>query len=202
MLVELERRLRPGEVIFDPFAGPGDRLGPLCDRLGLAFAGIDIEAWPDRDPRVAVADAMEQASYPAAPFTVVTSPVYFGNRISVDYVNGPTPRTKRNGRHAYGISLGRALDSRNLARRCRAGHEAEHDRGHAATVACWHDRALVNVDSPIGDRWCSILASVGFTVVEVVEVKTRRLGGVANNDKRAGHEVVIEAVRETGRACS
>ena len=39
-------------LVFDPFAGPGTRLGRLCDKLDMRFAGIDIEDWPGHDSRV------------------------------------------------------------------------------------------------------------------------------------------------------
>jgi len=199
VLVELGRRLCPGEAVFDPFAGLGRRLGALCDRIGATFEGVDIEAWPERDFRVSVGDATDPASYPPPPFTVVTSPVYFDNRISTDYVSGPRPTTKLAGRHAYGISLGRALDARNLARLCRPGREAAHDESHGQAVEHWPGRVLLNVDGPIANQWCAILVLAGFAVVEVAPVVTRRLGGVANRDKRAAHEVVIEAQRMSGR---
>ena len=46
--------ISPGEHVYDPFAGPGVRLGALCDELGATFSGGDIEEWedPPHDPRV------------------------------------------------------------------------------------------------------------------------------------------------------
>ena len=54
---------------------------------------------------------------------------------------------------------------------------------------------LLNVDGPIAGQWTATLATAGFEVVDVVEVVTRRLGGVDNREKRARCEVVIEARR-------
>lgn len=188
--------LSPGAAhVHDPFAGLGLRLGALCDRLGITYSGADIEAWPSRDPRVMVSDSTIGVSYPPAPFVIVTSPVYFGNRISSDYVNGATPATKLAGRRAYGISLGRALDRANLARVCRPAHEAAYYARHGAAVRHWGARAVVNVDAPMAERWADLLAAHGYAVAEPIEVRTRRLGGVANADKRASHEVVLVAER-------
>jgi hypothetical protein len=105
----------PFTDIHDPFAGDGGRLGALCDRRRTTFTGTDIEVWPGHDPRVVQADAADPASYPAGSFTIITSPVYLNKRCA-DYRNGPTPRTKTEGRRDYGIALGRALHPDNLAR--------------------------------------------------------------------------------------
>jgi hypothetical protein len=100
--------IRPGEHVHDPFAGPGLRLGRVCDQIGATFSGSDIEPWPGRDRRVVVADARDPLSYPRKPFTIVTSPVY-ANKRCADYPNGPTSRTKVKGRRDYAIALGRGL---------------------------------------------------------------------------------------------
>src|SRR5262245_3375442 len=83
--------------VHDPYAGRGSRLAKLCDALGITFTGSDIESYEGADARVIVGDAADVETYPREPFAIVTSPVYFGNRISSDYVGGPTPTTKRNG---------------------------------------------------------------------------------------------------------
>lgn len=187
---------RLGLPVHDPFAGEGRRLGALCDRLGLTFTGADIEAWPERDERVAVADSRDAASYPDGPFVVVTSPPYFGNRISTDYANGPTPTTKTAGRHSYGISLGRGLADANLARLCRPTRQAEHDAFAAAIVQWWPQHVIVNVDSPIAEQWEAILASAGYTIVQRLDIVTPRLGGgLAGATKRASAERILLAER-------
>lgn len=187
---------RFGLPVHDPFGGTGERLGRLADELGLAFTATDIEAWPDADPRVRLGDSIDPATYPRGNFVVVTSPVYFGNRISSDYVNGPTPTTKLAGRHAYGISLGRALDGANLARLCRPAGRDAHDAAHIAVAKQWGDLALVNVDGPLRAQWSGILVAAGFHLREVREIITPRLGGgIAGADKRAGHEILIVAER-------
>jgi hypothetical protein len=187
-------RLAPAHV-HDPFAGRGARLGPLCDRLAITYSGTDIEQYDNADPRVLIMNAADPTGYPKKPFATVTSPVYLGNRISSDYVNGPTPRTKRNGRGAYGISLGRALHADNFARVCRPGDEAAYYAGHGRVVKHWGEHAIVNVDLPIRDGWIALLLAYGYVIDDVHPVHTRRYRGPANSERRAEHEVVIVATR-------
>lgn len=193
-IIELLRGLiEPGERIVDPFAGLGLRLGALCDELDADFSGTDIETWPGADPRVEGGDARMPLCYPAAPFTVVTSPPYT-NRISTDYVNGPTETTKRAGRRAYGISLGRALSMPNLARVAKPDSD-EFYAGLGAAMDQWGDRVLLNVDLPMGGRAAALLTMRGYVIEHVHRVGTRRYKVVGHGDTRAPHEIVIEAVR-------
>lgn len=185
-----------GLPVHDPYAGEGRRLGALCDELGLVFTGTDVEPWTERDGRVGVGDSRDASTYPPADFVVVTSPVYFGNRISSDYTAGPTPSTKLAGRHSYGISRGAPLDAANMARLCRSSSRARHDAMAIAVARHWHDFALVNVDGPLRAQWSGILVTAGFRVRDVLEVVTPRLrGGLAGVDKRAACEVVMIGVR-------
>ena len=104
--------IRPGEHVHDPFAGPGLRLGRLCDQLGATFTGTDIESWPGRDQRVVAADARDPLSYPCKPFTIVTSPVY-ANKRCADYPYGPTSADQGQGPAGLRYcALGRALHPR------------------------------------------------------------------------------------------
>jgi hypothetical protein len=187
-------RLAPAHV-HDPFAGRGVRLAALCDRLGVTFTGTDIEHYTGADARVATIDATDPCGYPRTPFATVTSPVYLGNRISCDYVNGPTPTTKVNGRRAYGISLGRALHRNNLARVCRPYQERAYYAGHGRAVKHWGEHAIVNVDLPARDGWVALLLAQGYDIADVLAAHTRRYRGPANSERRAEHEVVIFAVR-------
>jgi hypothetical protein len=187
--------IRPGEHIHDPFAGMGRRLAALCDEIGADYSGADIERWPDADERVWFGDATQRDSYPYRSFTVVTSPVYLNKRLA-DYANGPKPTTKVKGRRDYGISLGRALHANNLARHTgRASRADAYWRLHSEAVEQWGDRALVNVDSPIGDGWCELLTERSYGIADVIPVRTQRYGGLHNADKRAEYEIVIVAER-------
>jgi hypothetical protein len=190
-------RLAP-ERVHDPFAGRGRRLGHLCDLLEITFTGTDIDRYKDADRRVQCRNANDPAGYPPAPFVIVCSPVYFGNRISTDYTNGPLASTKTSGRRSYGISLGRALHPDNLARLCRPTDHDAYYRGHGKAVKHWGERVFLNVDSPLVDDWCRLLGAHGFRLAEpVLRVRTSRYRGLAGSDKRADHEAVIVATRPT-----
>lgn len=189
----LDGLIAVGEHVHDPFAGMGRRLAALCDAVGATFSGSDIEEWPGADPRVVLADATKAETYPQRPFTVVTSPVYLNKRLA-DYVNGPLPTTKVKGRRDYGISLGRALHTNNLARFTgKPSRAAAYWLKHEAAARHWGDRAIVNVDSPILDGWLVVLGACGYTHRQVIPVFTQRYGGLHNAEKRAEYEVVIVA---------
>jgi hypothetical protein len=191
VLAVLAEMISSGERVHDPFAGPGVRLGALCDRLGAVFSGGDIEEWPGHDSRIVIADACNPASYPSRPFTIVTSPVYVNKRCA-DYANGPTPTTRTKGRRDYGIALGRPLHPDNLAR--FTGRPAKIESywlSHAQAVKHWGERVLLNVDEPISERWQQLLSDHGYRISDVIPAYTRRYGGLHNADKRAEHEVVI-----------
>jgi hypothetical protein len=187
------------DVVFDPFAGTGERLGALCDRLELTYDGVDIELWPTADPRVRPGDATLCDSYPDRPFVVCTSPVYLQG-VSSDYKDGPTPNTKPNGRAAYGISLGRALHPDNLARtvvRSRADRGAsDYYPAHSRAVRWWGQLAFVNVTSSMTHDWVRLLERHYEDVTVVAEIETPRVtGGLTNAADRDPFEVWIEASR-------
>ena len=197
-IVPALRALPRGSLVFDPYAGRGIRLAARCQLYGIRFAGVDIEQYEKSHPAVKLGDANDPAVYPAEPFVVITSPVYFGNRISSDYVNGPTPNTKTNGRRAYGISLGRALHPDNLARLCRRGRAPEYYAGHSPAVNLWGSRVIVNVDGPLYDGWRTLLEDAGYTIALTRCVKTPRYRGPDNSEVRAEYEVVIFATKGAG----
>lgn len=196
----LRTLVAPGDHVHDPFAGPGVRLGKLCDEIGATFSGGDIEEWPGRDYRVQVLNATWQGSYPPFQYNIedyllVTSPVYQNKRCA-DYANGPTPDTKTKGRRDYGIALGRALHPNNLARTTgRKNREEDYWYLHGLAVRWWPNRVIVNVDEPIHHRWLHLLIGRGYDIKEIIPAYTRRYGGLDNADKRAEHEVVIVGVR-------
>lgn len=188
-----------GERVHDPYGGRGLRLGRLCDLLGATFTATDIDQYIGSDRRVVFGDAVDAATYPAPPFTVVTSPTYVNKRLSDYAKTGPLPTTQLRGRRDYGISLGHATHPRNTAR--LTGRHADRDGGaayyadHARAIAHWDIRAIVNVDEPIGARWSRLLERHGYEILQVIPAYTQRYGGLDNADKRAEHEVVIEARR-------
>lgn len=196
-----------GLLIFDPFAGTGAVLGPICRRLGRRVDGVEIELDPalggsyrGTEAWVRFGDAFEAASYPRERFVVSTSCCYT-NRISTDYVNGPTPATKLAGRTSYGTSLGRALHPNNLARAVdRSGRDGPQEAFYGklgAAIAHWGEHVLLNVDAPMSAHCQKLLASARYRIEDVVDVLTPRLRGVANAGDRAEHEVVIVAAKES-----
>jgi hypothetical protein len=199
VLEEVWPLIRPGEHIHDPFAGHGERLGRLCDEMGVSFSGGDIEVWEPHDPRIVWADALDPLSYPTRLFTIVTSPVYVNKRCA-DYPNGPTPNTKTRGRRDYGIALNRALHPDNLARTTgRPSNEEDYWRLHPEAVSQWDQRVILNVDEPISKRWQQILVDVGYRIEQVIPAYTLRYGGLHNAEKRAPHEDIIVASRAPKR---
>ena len=171
--------------MHDPFAGPGLRLAKLCDAVGATFTGADIEAWPGADARVRVADARDAASYPPAPFTVVTSPVYLNKRLA-DYPNGVTPRTKTKGRRDYAISLGRALHPDNLARVTGRPSRADgYWQRHREAVRNWGPRVILNVDEPIEAGWIGLLAERGYRIEETIPAHHAALPGTCQRREDA-----------------
>jgi hypothetical protein len=213
VLAVLAELIEPGDHVHDPFAGPGIRLGPLCDQIGATFSGCEIESppweWEPPDPRVRTnTDSRDPDTYPVTPYLLVVSTVYLNKRCA-DYPNGATPATRTKGRRDYGITLGRALSRANLARFTGPGRRKalRYWEEHAAAVKHWGDRVIVNVDQPIStpdadpERWSkfgdwqTLLETYGYTVTDKVPIKTRRYGGLDNADKRADHEVIIIARR-------
>lgn len=196
--------LLPAElIIFDPYCGLGHDVEAVGTRLGRRFDGIEIEldpalggSYPNTAPWVRFGDAADPTCYPTEPFVVWTSPPY-DNRISRDYRRGPTPATKRNGRLAYGISLGRAPHPRNLAHKVDTKGSAGFYAELADVFKLWGRYAVLNVDLPMRDRCVADLHAAGFSSLVVIEVLTPRARGFDNSnvDDRPRCEVVIAAER-------
>jgi hypothetical protein len=66
----------------------------------------------------------------------------------------------------------------------------------------WGYRVILNVDLPISAGWQRLLIGHGYAIQSVFPAYTRRYGGLDNADKRAEHEVVIEARRYLAEATS
>lgn len=89
LLDHLRPILADAPHVHDPFAGTGERLGALCDELGVTYTGTELEAPFIVDPRVRQGDSRSWRTYPCArpcagrcpvartgPYWIVTSPVY------------------------------------------------------------------------------------------------------------------------------
>lgn len=190
--------------VHDPFAGTGERLGVLCDRLGLAYTGTELRAEYITDPRVRAGDSTDPLTYPAGPHVIVTSPAYTGG-ISDNYAR------LGDRRHTYQQAstdiLGYIPDPRpndmGLLGNVRKGSkpaEAEYWRIAAAAVKHWPEHVVVNVDSqtpmvgggwyPLADRWRALLTDHGWQT-STLPVTTPRQRQGANGHRRAAHETVL-----------
>ncbi len=195
--------------VHDPFAGTGERLGALCDRLGLVFTGTEIRPELIAAPRVKPGDSTEAHTYPTGPFVVVCSPAYTGG-ISDNYARVGDVR------HTYQQAstdvLGYVPEPRpndmgvlGAVRKRSKPAEADYWRIAGACVAHWPAQVVVNVDAktpmigggwyPLAGRWRELLEDQGFEITHVVGVCTPRQRKGANGDRRADHEVVVRAAR-------
>lgn len=192
--------------VHDPFAGTGERLGQLCDRLHLPFTGTEIEPEFVVDLRVDPGDSTLPLTYPARPFAVVTSPVY-PNGMADHFRAGDTSR-RHTYRQALATILGhdRPLHPNNMGRwgnRFRASQRKEDTHFDLARrcVVHWPAHVVVNVkdvktnsyEVEVVARWRDLLTDAGYAIVNEVEVSTpgQRFG--ANGHARADHEVVLVA---------
>lgn len=188
-----------GLPVFDPFAGTGERLGELCDALGVAYSGTDLEEWPGRDPRVAQGDATDEASYPVGPHLVATSPTY-GNGLADHFEARDGSR-----RYTYRAALGRPLHENNTGRYGRrAGLRSWSTYWSLNTeaVRLWAALgwpAAVNVKDfihagervPLVDLWALLLENRGYRITRRLEVPCPGIRHGANSAARVDHEVIL-----------
>ncbi len=189
------------KMVFDPFAGTGLRLGALCDKWEVPFAGCDIEDWAGKNERITVADATQPYSYPAGEFTVITSPTY-GNGINDHFK--PTDSSKR---FTYRVALGHELHKRNSGRYgIRGGKKAwsNYWRINHEAIRCWRNHrvnVIVNVKAfihggktiDLPELWVDELDEQGYNIQDVIEVPTPGIRFGSNHDARIDHEVIILA---------
>ena len=196
--------------VHDPFAGTGERLGHLCDQLGLVFTGTDIEPEFARDPRVRGGDSTEAGTYPSGTFCVVTSPAY-PNGMSDHFKAGDGSR-RHTYRQALATILGedRPLHEHNMGRYgARYGQKAlaRHYAIAERCVAHWSERVLVNVSDfvaagerhPVVGPWRRILEGHGYEIIGEIPVATPRQRNAANAELRVDEEAVLVANRRVVR---
>jgi Protein of unknown function (DUF3631)/Domain of unknown function (DUF3854) len=189
--------------VHDPFAGTGERLGHLCDELGLEFSGTEIEPEWIVDTRVRQGDSTDAGAYPTGEYVVATSPTY-PNGMADHFRARDDSR-----RHTYRQALQRTRDGadrplhvNNTGRyNIRRGEqiEAQYWTLVRAAVAHWPDRAVVNVKDfyyentkiyPLVDKWTELLEGYGYEVVTRDDVRTpgQRHGA---NRQRVDTEAVL-----------
>jgi hypothetical protein len=193
-------------AVHDPFAGTGERLGKLCDQLGLPFTGTEIEPEFARDARVRGGDSTDPATYPRGyRYCVVTSP---------PYPNGMSDHFKASNlnRHTYRQALAqilghdRPLHPNNMGRYGIRYGEQQLRRHYEIARRCvqhWPDHVIVNVSDfivagevhPVVDRWHELLEDRGYRIVETIPVETPRQRHGANGQARVDHEAVLVATR-------
>ncbi len=191
-----------GWPVHDPFAGTGERMGALCDSLGLAFTGTEIEEPYIIDPRVRLGNSRYSESYPEGRYCIGTSPVY-PNGLT-DHFRATNPKGRRTYRLARAQMVGHdePLDPDNMGRHGPRQGKLSESRYWAIAEAAtmwWPPRVLINMSDCIIDdevypavaKWAAILEGRGFAVY-THEVGTPRYGFGANAKARVDHEVVLE----------
>jgi hypothetical protein len=203
ILGDLIAEFYPGwDRVFDPFAGTGQRLAELCKEKHLAFAGCDIEEWPDAHANVWIGDATDITYYPFPPFLIITSPTY-GNGVNDHFE--PKEDSKR---YTYRTALGKPLNANNSGRYSIRGGKKSWQRYmdiNKAAVEIWaHLKvpAMVNVKSFIHNHeiidlpllWIELLQDAGYDILDQRQVKVPCLRHGKHADVRIDHEDVIVAV--------
>lgn len=203
-----------GDRVHDPFAGGGERLGALCDELGLVFTGTDIEPEFASDPRIVQGNACDPFSYPLPGFTVVTSPAY-PNGIA-DHFEAKDSSRRRTYRQTLAKILGqdRPLHEDNQGRYGYRGtplsstSRAMYWNIASRAIDAWTEagamRALVNLSDfkwgngsviePVVDGWAQRLMAGGWRITKAHKVNTPRDGYGANQDEKVDFEVILVAV--------
>jgi hypothetical protein len=192
--------------VHDPFAGTGERLGQLCDQLGVAFTGTELEAEFIVDPRVRHGDSTHPDTYPTGPHVVVTSPVYPNGM--TDHFHAQDDSRRHTYRQALAKTRGydKPLHPNNMGQygnrhRRSPASEDQHFAIAERCVAHWPEWVLVNVKDvatttytvDVVARWQALLEAHGYEVRELVEVSTPGQRHGANRGHRADSEAVIVA---------
>lgn len=194
-----------GLPVHDPFAGPGVRLGKLCDELKLKFSGTEIEPEFIVDQRVVAGDSTWCGSYPAGRHIIVTSPAYPNGM--ADHFNAKDGSDRHTYRQALTKITGedRPLVFNNMGRhgvRAGATSATRHFDIARNALRCWLPAPVVlNVsDFIMGQRqydlvadWRSLLLNAGYTILYEHGVQTKRQRHGANAHLRASHEVILVA---------
>jgi hypothetical protein len=199
-----------GLPVHDPFAGTGERLGGLCDQLGLTFTGAEIEPEWIVDERVARGDSTEASTYPTGEYVIATSPSY-PNGMS-DHFKASDSSKRNTYRQALAETIGhdRPLHENNSGRygvRYGAGAEARYWRIVRRAVGHWPALVAVNVKDfytagelyPLVGKWIALLEQAGYAITDRTDVPCpgQRFG--ANRDRAETEAVLVaEKARDSG----
>lgn len=199
---------RIGLPVHDPFAGTGERLGALCDQLGVKFTGIEIEPPYIVDPRVKAGNAKHYWSYPFGEFMVVTSPVYPNGMTDHFHAKDNSKRhTYRQGKAAI-LGYDEPLHEDNMGRygnRYRRSKKSEERHFEIARqcIVHWPEWAIVNVKDVVARdysvyvtlTWQRMLEEAGYEIVDTTHVETPGQRHGANADLRDPGENILVARR-------
>lgn len=191
--------------MHDPFAGTGERLGQLCDQLGLTFTGCEIEPEFIKDRRVWVGDSRYGESYPYwHRHCVVTSPVYPNGM--TDHFKPKDNSRRITYRQVLASILGhdRPLDLGNMGRYGpRQGKKSASTYWQLAAecIEHWPTQVVVNVSDcihnkevyPVVEHWAKLLVDRGYHI-SIRRVETPRMRYGANGNSRVDTEAVITAI--------
>jgi hypothetical protein len=194
--------------VHDPFAGTGQRLGELCDRLGLTFTGTEIEPEFIVDARVIAGDSTDPATYPTREHVAVTSPVYPNGMADHFKANDTSKRHTYRQALAENLGYDRPLHPNNMGRyagRFRRGlaSEAKHFAIAESCIPHWPTRVIVNVKDvvttkgtiPVVEMWRELLAAHGYVAIQQIDVATPGQRNGANGQVRADTEAVLVALQ-------
>lgn len=203
--------------IHDPFAGTGERLDEIAERVGwVSWSGTEIEPEFIISPHVVEGDACDPNAYPY-PFEnviIVTSPAYPNGM--ADSWAAQDPSKRKNYRAALREITGedRELHPNNQGRYGYRGTTAkskkrvEYWRIAREAVKNWDGASLVIVNvsdfiyskrgvdhtEPVVQEWADLLQEFGWLTYRV-PVGTRRMRHGANSDKRVPAEWILVGSR-------
>lgn len=206
----------PGIHLHDPFAGTGERLGALADKLGCTFSGTEIEASLIIDRRVVRGDATDPETYPDGRYWIVTSPVY-ANGVS-DHFRASDRSKRKTYRQAVATLEGadRPLHVNNMGRYGYRGTKRDGVSGKRfaywdiarRSVANWKgaERVILNVSDfisgtdddgedviePHVEDWLALMESEGWMPLSVTPVATPRMrhGSDGSRERRMPNEII------------
>lgn len=196
----------PGRPIgvHDPFGGTGERLGALCDELGLNFSGTEIEPEFIMDTRVRPGDSTLAETYPLWRHLVCTSPTYPNG------VNDHFKASDKSKRYTYRSALAgilghdRPLHPNNTGqhgnrfRRSRKS-EDEYWRLHHLCVRWWPEWVIVNVKDVVAERytvhvvaaWRRLLGEHGYLIYEVEKVPVTGIQHSPNRVRAETESIIV-----------
>jgi hypothetical protein len=207
--------LRSFAHIHDPFAGTGERLDEIGERLEVSWSGTEIEPEFIVSPHVVQGDATNPDDYPpfeweGGALVIVTSPAYPNGM--ADSWAAQDPSKRKNYRKALEEITGedRQLHENNQGRYGYRGtgptskKRFEYWRIARDSVKNWDGASMVIVNvsdfiyskrgvdhtEPVVAEWDNLLKEFGWQTYRV-PVGTRRMRHGANSDKRVPAEWIL-----------